>query len=185
MIPAIETERLRVRALAETDAEGVERVLGTPRDEWLRWTVGGYSQLDELKQPPYGERAVERRSDGALVGLVGLVPCLAPFGLIPGLEDAGDPRRFRPEVGLYWATAPAERGQGYAGEAAAALIAHGFEALRLSRIVATTEHRNAASISVMRKLGMRIESNPGPLPEWFQVVGVNKWCQAPFIHPPP
>ena len=44
--------------------------------------------------------------------------------------------------------------------------------MRLARIVATTEHTNAASISVMRKLGMRIEVNPGSEPEWLQVVGV-------------
>ena len=107
-------------------------MLGEQRDRWLDWTVAGYAQLADLKQPPYGERAVERRSDGELVGLVGLVPCLAPFGLIPGLSDGSDLHRFRPEVGLYWATAPVERGQGYAGEAAAALIEYGFEQLKLA-----------------------------------------------------
>lgn len=184
-MPLLETERLLVRPLTGGDAAGVQRVLGERRDQWLEWTVAGYAQLADLNQPPYGERAVERQSDGELVGLVGLVPCLAPFGLIPGLGDGSDPHRFRPEVGLYWATAPAERGQGYATEAAAALIAFGFDHLHLARIVATTEHANLASISVMRKLGMRIEVNPGLKPEWLQVVGVNKWCQAPFIHPPP
>lgn len=172
MIPPLETDRVRVRALTEADADSVQRVLGERRDQWLEWTVAGYAQLADLNQPPYGERAVERRSDGELVGLVGLVPCLAPFGVIPGLGDGSDPQRFRPEVGLYWATAPAERGQGYATEAAAALIAFGFEQQKLARIVATTEHANLASISVMRKLGMRIEVNPGPQPEWLQVVGV-------------
>ncbi len=172
MMPSLETDRLRVRELTEADAGSVQRVVGEPRDRWLEWTVAGYVQRANLKQPPYGDRAVERRSDGELVGLVGLVPRLAPFGLIPGLGDGGDPDRFRPEVGLYWETAPAERGQGYAGEAAAALIAYGFEQLKLARIVATTDHSNLASISVMRKLGMRIEVNPQPEPEWLQVVGV-------------
>ena len=66
--------------LTEADADSVQRVLGERRDQWLEWTVAGYAQLADLNQPPYGERAVERRSDGELVGLVGLVPCLAPFG---------------------------------------------------------------------------------------------------------
>ncbi len=174
MMPALDTDRLRVRELTENDAGNVQRVVGERRDRWLEWTVAGYAQRADLKQPPYGDRAVERRSDGEVVGLVGLVSRLAPFGLIPGLGDGGDPDRFRPEVGLYWETAPAERGQGYAGEAAAALIAYGFEQLKLARIVATTDHTNLASISVMRKLGMRIEVNPKPQPEWFQVVGCDE-----------
>jgi RimJ/RimL family protein N-acetyltransferase len=52
------------------------------------------------------------------------------------------------------------------------MIAYGFEQLRLRRIVATTEHDNARSISVMRRLGMRLERNPRPEPAWFQTVGI-------------
>jgi hypothetical protein len=44
--------------------------------------------------------------------------------------------------------------------------------LRLRRIVATTEYDNAASIAVMRKLGFRIERNPGRAPFFLQVVGI-------------
>jgi [ribosomal protein S5]-alanine N-acetyltransferase len=159
---ALATERLVVRRLTVGDADAVERVLGEPREEWLGWTVASYDRLAELHQPPYGERAVERRSDGRVVGLVGLVPSLAPF----------DWSAFhRPEVGLYWATEPAERGRGYAGEAAAALIAYGFDHLHLARVIAMTDHENLASIGVMRKLGMHIVRNPNPEPPWLQVVG--------------
>ena len=42
----------------------------------------------------------------------------------------------------------------------------------LWRIVATTELDNAASIAVMRRLGMRIERNPYSQPERFQIVGI-------------
>jgi hypothetical protein len=55
---------------------------------------------------------------------------------------------------------------------ARALVDHAFEHLRLERLVATTTYVNAASIAVMRKLGMRIERNPYPSPPWLQVVGV-------------
>jgi RimJ/RimL family protein N-acetyltransferase len=78
-------------------------------------------------------------------------------------------------MGLYWALAPAHRGQGYATEAARALIEHAFDAFGLARILATTERGNAASQAVMRRLGMRVEENPLPQPEWFQVVG---WLEA-------
>jgi len=40
------------------------------------------------------------------------------------------------------------------------------------RLIATTTFDNVASIGVMRKLGMRIESNPRPEPAWLQIVGV-------------
>ena len=41
---------------------------------------------------------------------------------------------------------------------------------------ATTTYDNAASIGVMRKLGMRIERNPFPDPPWLQIVGI---CENP------
>jgi RimJ/RimL family protein N-acetyltransferase len=77
-----------------------------------------------------------------------------------------------PEVGLYWAVAPAFRRRGIAAEAAAALIDHAFAELSLARVVATTDRDNLASIGVMRRLGMRVEENPEPEPAWFQVVGI-------------
>ena len=52
------------------------------------------------------------------------------------------------------------------------MVAYAFAQLRLRRVVATTEHDNARSISVMRRLGMRIERNPLPEPAWFQSVGI-------------
>ena len=45
------------------------------------------------------------------------------------------------------------------------------EWLEWSRLSATTEYSNAASIRVMRKLGMIIAKNPSPEPPWLQVVG--------------
>jgi RimJ/RimL family protein N-acetyltransferase len=150
--------------------------IGAPTPGWLEWTVAGYTQLETLTTPPYGERAVALR-DGPMVGLVGLVPSLAPFGRLPGF--GGDPatrERFRPEVGLYWALNPRARGNGYATEAARALIEWAFANLELVRIVATTRHDNPASQAVMRRLGMRLEQNPDPEPPWFQVVG---WLDAP------
>jgi RimJ/RimL family protein N-acetyltransferase len=169
-IPPLATPRLNVRELRAADRTAVEHVAGGDRERWLEWTGLAYEQLDELRQPPYGERAVELRGSGELIGLVGLVPALGPFGVLPSWPQAG--RRFRPEVGLYWAVAPEQRRRGFAAEAAAALIACAFADVGLGRVVATTEHTNVASIGVMRRLGMRIERNPEPEPAWFQVVGV-------------
>jgi RimJ/RimL family protein N-acetyltransferase len=169
-VPPLESARLTVRELVAADRAAVEELIGDDRERWLRWTALGYEQLAELRQPPYGERAVVLRESGHVLGLVGLVPSLGPFGLLPSWPEPGP--RHRPEVGLYWAVAPAHRRQGIASEAAAALIEHAFAELRLARVVATTDRDNVASIGVMRRLGMRIEENPEPEPPWFQVVGI-------------
>ena len=73
---------------------------------------------------------------------------------------------------MYWEVASGHRRQGYATEAGQALIDYGFQQLKLRRIVAMTRADNAASIGVMRKLGMRIERNLLPDPPWLQVVGI-------------
>lgn len=50
-------------------------------------------------------------------------------------------------------------GQGFATEAAGALMAFGFEALGLHRIAATCDVDNAASAKVLEKAGMRREAH--------------------------
>ena len=86
--------------------------------------------------------------------------------------DHPHPQPFTPEVGLYYAISPAHRRQGYATEAARALIDYAFQHLHLRRILATTESDTLPSHSVMRKLGMHIQPNPLPNPPWLQTVGL-------------
>ncbi|MFL5811991.1 MAG: GNAT family N-acetyltransferase, partial [Bdellovibrionia bacterium] len=56
---------------------------------------------------------------------------------------------------LGWAINPDFQKQGYATEAARALIAFGFEQLGLSVIYTTCDTRNVASYRVMEKVGMK------------------------------
>ncbi len=174
-LPVLVTDRLAVRALTLGDGDAVRAVGVETAPRWLEWTVLSYEQLDALRQPPYGERAITVRGSGEVVGLVGLVPAYGPFGQLPDFAPDGA-SGFRPEIGLYWAVGPSHRGRGYATEAARAVVDHAFAALHLGRIVATTERANAASIGVMRRLGMRVEENPLPEPESLQVVG---WLDRP------
>lgn len=142
------------------------------RRDWLDWTLRSYDQLAALHQPPYGERAIIDHDQG-FVGLVGIVPRLEPFGRLPGLGGRPAARRT-PEVGLFWAVRPACQGRGYATAAARLVSAWLFETLGLARILAGTEADNAASIGVMRRLGMRIEPNPGPPSPGLDVTGILK-----------
>jgi [ribosomal protein S5]-alanine N-acetyltransferase len=178
-MPALRTNRLVIREFGMDDLEAVHTLLDVQlegglatleqRRDWLRWTVLGYAQLAELRQPPYGDRAIVLTSSGALIGACGLVPCLAPFSQIPGM---GERPGYSAEMGLYWAVAPEHQRRGYATEAGRALVQYAFDTLRVHRVVATTSFDNAASMAVMHKLGMRLERNPRREPEWFQVVGV-------------
>lgn len=186
-LAVLETHRLIIRPFRMDDLPNIHRILDVElaeanwghdethaldeRRQWLQWTVMSYEQLARLYQPPYGERAIVLKSTGHLIGAVGYVPCLMPFEQLPSYKAGDGPRLRTTEFGLYWAISLAHQRQGYAAEAARAMIAYAFDTLKLKRVVATTTYDNAASMGVMRKLGMRIEENPLAEPPWFQVVG--------------
>ncbi len=185
-LPPLETERLLIRPFVIEDLPQVHRVLsdawavppdeqpeGLPeRERWLRWAIANETALAELYQPPLGDRAVILKAGGQVIGSVGLVPSLGPFGLLPGFPAHQGSSAWFLEVGLFWAVDPAHQGQGYATEAAQALITGAVAQFHFGRVVAMTEFTNVRSQAVMRKLGMQILHNPEPEPPWFQTVGV-------------
>ncbi|MGG4178964.1 GNAT family protein [Virgibacillus pantothenticus] len=61
------------------------------------------------------------------------------------------------EIG--WVFHPEYYNQGYASEAALAILKYGFEELELHRIVATCQPENVPSFRVMEKIGMRREGH--------------------------
>jgi len=85
---------------------------------------------------------VFRRGSGALVGIVDL-------GIIR--------RDMFAWANLGYSIYASFRGNGYATEAAAALLKHGFLRMKLRRIEAAIESGNRASIAVARNIGMRRE----------------------------
>ena len=198
----METERLIIRTFRPDDLPAIHQILSkafpddpsadaaaavTARESWLGWSILNQEWLPKLHQPPYGDRAITLKSSGALIGAAGYVPLLAPFGQIPELRGSDVPDGlFTPEVGLYWVIDPEHRRRGYAAEAARGLADHAFTQMHLKRILATTEHDNAASQGVMRRLGMQMARNPLPEPAWLQVVGI-LWNPGRFSPeaPPP
>ncbi len=189
-MPILETARLIVRPLAMDDVAAIHHILDvelreaefgnegvqtlSDRTRWLEWTVLADEQLAQLNQPPYGERAIVLGQTEQLIGACGFVPCLAPFEQLPALSSGvpAPSSRFTTELGLFYAVAPTFQRRGYASEAARAMVDYAFQQLRLKRVVATTTYENAASMGVMRTLGMHLERNPFPEPPWFQVVGI-------------
>jgi RimJ/RimL family protein N-acetyltransferase len=181
----LDTPRLRVRDLVREDLDAVHTLLDVDlemdnrtRDErarWLEWTILGYREHEALRQPPYGDYGIALKGTGELVGLVGLVPSMMPFGLMPAglMRPPLDRQPYGiPELGLFWAVATEHQRNGYAAEAAAALADFLFTSWHPRRIVATTEHANTASTGVMRRIGMRVDRNHSPAPFFLQIVGV-------------
>ncbi|MBI5877668.1 MAG: GNAT family N-acetyltransferase [Chloroflexi bacterium] len=185
----LETPRLIIRPFVSGDLLDVHRILCASfgeqarasdpaavaeRKSWLAWSMLAQEWLPRMHQPPYGDRAVVLKASGVVVGVTGYAPCLDLYDQIPELRDgrAGPSGCTTAEFGLFWAIDPAHWRNGYASEAARALVDHAFRVLRVRRIIATTEHANQASQGVMRSLGMTIGRNPQSDPPWLQVVAV-------------
>jgi ribosomal-protein-alanine N-acetyltransferase len=60
-----------------------------------------------------------------------------------------------PEADIGYAWLPRFRGNGYAAEAAAAVLAHAFGPLRLPRVLAIVSEGNVASTRLLERIGMR------------------------------
>ena len=187
-MPVLHTARLDIRTVREDDLDPCARLFDdiqwsdparsaaenrARRKSWIAWAIDSDREFARLHQPPLGERAVVERASGAFIGMVGFVPSLFPFEALPWFGAASRARRSF-DMGLFWAISPARQRQGFASEAAGAMIDYAFGVLRLARVIATTEHDNADSIAVMRRLGMTVEGNPQPDPH-FQTVG---WLEA-------
>ncbi|MEL7168207.1 MAG: GNAT family N-acetyltransferase, partial [Bacteroidota bacterium] len=91
----------------------------------------------------HGLYAVERKADEVVLGICGLLK-----------RDTLD----APDLGF--ALLPEHWGQGYAHEAAAAILGQEVPALGLDRVLAITVPDNTASIALLTRLGFRHEATP-------------------------
>jgi RimJ/RimL family protein N-acetyltransferase len=135
--------------------------------------VLGYEWFDRLDQPHYGERGIVLKATGELVGAVGIVPYRDTFNRVAAFGRAPDAPATA-EVGLFWAVDPAHQRQGYATEAASAVVDHLFNGERLGRVIATTAHDNHASQAVMRHIGMTVETVERPGVGDVAVIGLRE-----------
>lgn len=148
----ITTERLILRPFTLADAADVQRLAGgravadrtqaTPHpyeDGMAENWIAAHEQ--QFQQGIGCIFAIVRKADGVLVASVSFISI--------------EPKCSRAELG-YWLGKPYWN-QGYATEAAGALIKFGFEVLNLNRIFGEHLSRNPASGRVMAKIGMQHE----------------------------
>jgi ribosomal-protein-alanine N-acetyltransferase len=147
----IVTERLVLRRYTHDDIADVLGFVSQPsvarvtseripaNEEGARAYIDLQNSYQPFEQDRVFELAIERKEDGRVIGFVGLI-----------YQDYQ-----QGEVG--WVLGIEHRGQGYATEAATALLDYGFNSLGLHRIHADTSTDNLASCRMMERLGMRRE----------------------------
>lgn len=149
----IRTDRLVLRPLRASDAEGLFAYRGDP--EVARFQSWEPQSLDEMHaliaaeqgrgsdEPGWSQLAIAEAATGVLLGDIG----------IHILES--DPR----QVELGFTLAPHAQRRGYATEAVRAVLHELFVRLGKHRVVASTDPRNARSIALLRRLGFRQEAH--------------------------
>jgi RimJ/RimL family protein N-acetyltransferase len=150
--PTLRTERLLLRGWQDSDLEPFASLNSDPevmehfpstltRDQsnaFVRWAV------DQFRQRGWGLWAVEVADgsdlDRSFVGYLGLA---SADHVEPGAVEVG------------WRLSRNAWGRGYAPEAAAEALRHGFEEVGLAEIVSFTVAQNVNSRRVMDKIGLR------------------------------
>lgn len=147
----IDTARLALTELADADAPFIRGLLNEP--SFLRYIGDRGVRSDEdarryIQDGPvamyakhgYGLLRVGLRADGAPIGICGVLK-----------------RDALPEPDLGFSLLPAYWSQGYASEAAGAVMHDARHRLGLGRILAITSPDNEPSIRLLGKLGFRFE----------------------------
>ncbi|MFE7594356.1 GNAT family N-acetyltransferase [Kitasatospora sp. NPDC057512] len=159
------TERLVVRQWTVADQERAFDIYSRWEvAQWLGRTPRALAHPEEARRyiehcrerstgPRYGVWAVERRDTGVVAGAVLLLP-------VPDADGDGDGDG---EVEIGWHLHPDSWGQGFATEAARAVLAKGF-ADGLTEIRALLAPDNTRSAAVCRRLGM---TGTGMTDSWY------------------
>ena len=147
----LETERLVLRPHAESDLAALHELYG---DETVaRYLYSGPETIEEARTRL--GRYLDRRELTETSGLSAAVTL--PDGAYVGDLALWHTDFERREAEIAYVVLPRHQGQGYAVEAARALLDWAFDTAGVQRVVARLEENNAASARVAEKLGLRRE----------------------------
>ncbi|WP_158269351.1 GNAT family N-acetyltransferase [Saccharospirillum sp. MSK14-1] len=163
----LETERLRLRAFTQNDAENFAALnanadftrflgQGEPIDAAASWrvmaTIVGHWQL-----LGYGLWLVEEKDSGRFVGRVGLLN-------LPGW----------PGIEVGWGIAPEFWSRGYAFEAAVAAMRWGFDELKLDELISLIHPDNQASKKLALRVGERFRNQQDVAGKWCDIYTIDR-----------
>lgn len=147
----LETERLVLRPLRESDADALFAIFSDPR-VMRYWSTPPWTELQSAHELitqdatalPAGEHlrlGIETRAEGALIGHCSL------------FQFSEQCKRAELGYGMAFSA----WGKGYMSEAVRALLTYGFIVLGLNRVEADIDPRNTASAKVLERAGFTQE----------------------------
>lgn len=142
----IETKRLRLRPIDLEDTEDVfdyssdadNTYYVYPKHRTIDDTI--FSIVNYFMNEPLGKYGIELKDEGRLIGTI---------------DIRIKPIKLSAEIG--YILSKDYQGQGYATEAADAILKLAFEVLELEKVYATSNSKNSSSEAVMIRLGMKKE----------------------------
>ena len=159
----IHTDRLILRPVEPNDAQAMAAYQG--REDVCRYIPYYPRSAEDIRQrfaDGFWRPVIENEGDAMTLGVT-----IAGSGELIGdlmLRWASAEHRTA-EIG--YAFHPDHSGNGYATEAAAALLPLAFDGLQVHRVIARVDARNVASANLCRRLGMRQEAYLREN-EWFK-----------------
>lgn len=143
----ITTQRLRIRPFKLADAPFILELLNS--EGWLKY-IGDRDVRTEEAARTYLKKRLMASYDEHGFGFyaVELLTSQTPIGMFGFAQ-----RKFLDKPDLGFALLPAYYGQGYAVEAAKAVLAYGREQLQLQKLEAFTLPTNQSSIRLLERVG--------------------------------
>lgn len=148
------TERLVLRPVAPEDFRRLYEIRAMPAvTHWLTGQPATYEEyVDRYGTPERLASTLVMEAGDQVIGDL-FLSVETPYAQVEVRDRAEGTL-----AAIGWLLDPAYAGQGYATEAAAEMLRICFEELGLRRVVAGAFADNAASLRVMEKIGMRMES---------------------------
>ena len=151
----IQTDRLVLRSFVPDDLDDLFAIQSRPEvTRYLYWDVRTRDEVRTVLEQRLSMNVLKDEGDILALAVV--------------RKDTG---RLVGDVNLRWLSAehrqaefgfvfnPSEHGQGFATEAAVAVLDLAFGPVGMHRVIGRMDSRNAASAAVMRKLGLRLEAH--------------------------
>lgn len=169
--PPLETARLRIRELAEEDIPAVAALARAP-DIYANW---GWSGAADAEAATFVAGAVAVRSRPERTRYDLAIVLRETNGLIGDCELGCMPNGTEAEIGF--CIGAAHRRRGFATEAVRALLAFGFDTLKLEKIYGLCAQGNEPSYGTMARAGLLIETQ-GQFKNEQTGLTLNAWLMA-------